>query len=446
MKKTYLYLITVCVFAGLSTNSQAQNMRYVDPIYAESDVEVVANITYATNIDFLISNMKSTKVPKDITALKTAVFLGNPIPAAYYNPADTSTAVKVTAIKMDVYKVKSSVDSKTDRPVIIFLHTGNFLPSPINGSPVGTRVDSSAIVLCKEWARRGYVAVSASYRLGWNPIAPTEVERTGTLLNAVYRAIHDVKKCVIYLKDDAAGANTYGISNNIALYGEGTGAYIVNAYTTLDSYSEIELPKFLTPAGKSVIDTANVGLIDGTRGLVNLYLPSTTSSEVTITIAAGGAMADTSWIEAGDKPMLAFQCIRDPFAPFDEGIVIVPTTGAAVVEVQGSNLYIKKAVELGNNDAFKDIAGKDIYTKMARAKYGKTYDYIYPSQTTITLNTGLEGLYPIDVTAGASVFQNQAGPWQWWDPTSPLATYVGQTGKSNHVLSSTPLWGICVHG
>jgi len=87
------------------------------------------------------------------------------------------------------------------------------------------------------------------------------------------------------------------------------------------------------------------------------------------------------------------------------------------------------------NDAFKDM-GDDPYTKMARSRYGKEYDYIYPApRDKITVSTKLEGLFPIDLAAGASVFQNQAGPWQWWDPNSPNAKFEVQPGVTAHMAS-----------
>jgi len=382
------------------------------------------------------------QIGMELTAIKTALAQGKPIPGTHRDLADTNSVIKVQDIKMDIYAPKASVDTTSARPVVIYLHTGNFLPSPLNGSPVGTTTDSSAIVLCQGWAKRGYVAISADYRLGWNPLAsgPTgEFERRGTLLNAVYRSIQDIKQCVAGLKVEAAGNNMYKIdADKIVLYGEGTGAYISLAYNSLDKYSEISLPQFLNPlTQKSFVDTAVVGRIDGS-GIpqsLTLYGPPRADMEVAAVVAAGGALADTSWLEAGDKPIIAFQCIRDPFAPFGAGTVIVPTTQEDVVDVTGSNVYMAKANALGLNDAFKDM-GDDVYTQIARDKYGKTFDYIYPSpRDKITINNNLEGLFAIDLKAGASIFQNQAGPWQWWDPNSALAKAEVQPGVTTHMAS-----------
>jgi len=326
MKRVYAYLL-VAGFMLSSLQLFAQK-RYIDEVYTDADIEVTSNVIYATNIDFLRSSRLSSapqlQVGMELMDIKTAIFTGQPIPATHRNLADTTSVIKVQDVKMDIYAPKASADTTSARPVIIYLHTGNFLPSPLNGSPVGTTADSSAIVLCQGWAKRGYVAISADYRLGWNPLAsgPTgEFERRGTLLNAVYRSIQDIKQCVAGLKVEASGTNMYKIDpNKIVLYGEGTGGYISLAYNSLDKYSEISLPQFLNPlTQKSFVDTTLVGRIDGS-GIpqsLTLYGPPRANMDVAAVVAAGGALADTSWLEAGDKPIIAFQCIRDPFAPFN---------------------------------------------------------------------------------------------------------------------------------
>ena len=423
MKKQYL--IFTLLFSFLASASLAQK-RYIDPIYSDADIEVTSDVKYATNISFLLSKFSNqAQVIGDLIAIKTALATGQPIPKAYFDPRDASSDIKVENLNMDVYRAKSDVDSKTDRPVVIYLHTGNFLPPVINGSPCGVKTDSSAIVLCTEWAKRGYVAVSMEYRGGWNPLAGSEEERKGQLLNAVYRAIHDVKQGVSVIRTEAAGSNTYGIdASNITLYGEGTGGYVALGYLTLDKYPEMELPKFINPlSNKSYIDTAQVGLIDGSRGLLNLYQSPKTDVTVQAVVNAGGALADTSWLNAGDAPMITFQAVRDPFAPFNEGIVVVPTTNGNVVEVQGGNLFIQKANAIGNNDVIKNMPADDEYNKKARSHYGNTIDYIYPAPgDKMTINNDVEGLFPIIRPITDDLYNNRSGPWQWWDPESPYAT------------------------
>ncbi|MFT5056800.1 MAG: hypothetical protein ACI80H_001520, partial [Pseudoalteromonas distincta] len=293
MKKKYLIFSILMTIGVIGAMAQT---RYVDAIYTDADIETTLDVTYGTNIDFLTSKLHSSngaQIQQDMMAIGGALQGGMSIPDRFYDYTDTfTTKVKVTDVKMDMYKPKTSVDATTDRPVIIFLHTGNFLPPPVNGSPNGYKGDSSAIVLCTEWAKRGYVAVAVNYRLGWNPLALNVETRKGQLLNAVYRAIHDVKVAVRTLKD---GASTYGIDPaKVTLYGEGTGAYVALAYETLDKNEEMELPKFrIGGVGDSYINRAVVGEIDGSGGVFNLYASSTTSTEVASIVTAGGALADT---------------------------------------------------------------------------------------------------------------------------------------------------------
>jgi len=426
MKRT-LHILLSGIFVLALQLSYGQ--RYLEEQFTDDDI-ITTTVNFGTNIDFLTSNLAGANTLANITELQTAVATGTDIPAAYFDVLDPSTDIKVTDIAMDVYAPDQGVDDEEARPVIIYIHTGNFLPPPLNGSPTGRKEDLTAIELCQQWAKRGYVAISIDYRLGWNPIAETVQERTGTLLNAVYRAIHDVKHGVRYLKRDAAADNIFAIDpNKIALYGQGSGGYVAQAYTTLDNPSvELFLEKFLpNPLDPTVsyVDTVQVGNPEGLNGNLTLYRNNDNmSSEVHMSVNAGGSLADESWLEAGDVPMVSFHAVRDDFAPFTEGTVVVPTTNEDVVDVMGSNFFIQKANDLGNNDVFASIPDGDVYTDAARALYGNSYEVSFGG--TETINDTPEGLYPI-VLPLADYLQNQASPWEWWDPQSPFATAVVAT-------------------
>lgn len=417
---------------ALAIGAQAQD-RYLNEVFQANQLTVTSNVTFGTNIDFLTSSFTDPAVyGPEVVQLQTAVTLGNPIPAAFFNPADGSTVVKVTDLKMDVYEPSQSVDSESARPVFIFVHTGNALPPPLNGSPLGTRKDSSAVEICTQMAKRGYVAVSMSYRAGWNPLGSTLEIRRGTLLNAIYRAIHDIKQCVRTLKADAAGANTYAIDpNKIVLYGEGTGGYITLATVTLDRPEELYIDKFLPDPFQptvSYVDTTLVGNFDGFGGSLALYRPNGFDSHVNFCVNAGGALADTSWLAAGDVPMISFQTVFDPFAPFGNGIVIVPTTGEQVVDVNGSNVFMEHVNALGNNNSFSTLPGGDIYTDRARSLYNSNQTH---GSTTVHINSNNEGLYPMVTPywpGQISGTLEEAGPWQWWDPNGALAQTVISPG------------------
>ena len=365
MKKTLFFLLA---FSGA-----AVAQRYTTEVF--SQVNVNANVSYAQNIDFLTSNFSNpANVAADVTEIKTALALGQPIPAKFFNPADPASDVKVRDLKMDIYSPVG--DNATDRPLAIYVHTGNFLPPGINGGINGSKNDSSAIVMCEKLAKRGFVAIAANYRLGWNPLDPNQFVRRAQLLNAVYRAIHDMKELVRVAKADASNL---GIDpNRIVMFGEGSGGYVALAYATLDKWSEVEIPKFINPAtSASFVDSNQVGNIEGLNGLLNLYADNGQSTDIAMCVNMGGALADISWLEAGDPAMIAFHCVRDPFAPFGDGTVVVPTTQDDVVDVSGANTFMVKANALGNNNSYTSQTYNDPITLAARARYGVTYKYIF---------------------------------------------------------------------
>lgn len=435
MKRT-LPIALAALAMGSGTTASAQ--RYLSEVFSNANLTITNDVIYGTNIDFLTSNLASPNVPTEATQLQTLVSTSQPIPAEYFDPGNTSTALKVTNVRMDVYQPSQSVDTETARPVVVYIHTGNALPPPMNGSPNGTRKDSSAVENCKRFARRGYVAVSMSYRLGWNPLGATLDIRRGTLLNAIYRAIHDVRQCVRTLKADAA---TYHIDpNKVILFGEGTGGYISLATTTLDQGSELFIEKFvpdpLNSPNVSYVDTTMVGNLEGFGGALALYRPNGQNSDIHFCVNTGGSLADTSWLAPGDAPMVAFHTVFDPFAPFTEGVVIVPTTGEQVVDVQGSNLFVKLANTYGNNSSFVNLPSTNPFTARARALYGTTQTH---GSTNVTINTGVEGLFPMVRPLWPAPAQEEASPWQWWDPNSSIAQTVVSAGPppiTAHIASS----------
>lgn len=432
MKRTLPFGLALGLLFGASTVMSQD--RYKDEIFTDAQIEKIDNVKYGVNIDFLTSNLSASQVQigTDLTALKTAVLSGSTIPAKYYNPKDNSTALKVKNLEMDIYMPKKSVDAVTKRPVIVYIHTGNFLPPVINGGATGSNNDSACVALCTQWAKRGYVAVAPNYRHGWNPISTSSAVRRGTLLNAVYRAIHDVKEAVRTLKqNEKSGGNTYEIDpTKIVLYGQGSGGYVALAYTTLDKPGEISIPKFLQPGTtKSYVDTNVVGGYEGFGGSTSLTLyfanKYTVDSKVNMTVNSGGALADESWLEAGDEPMVSIHAVRDPFAPFDAGTVVVPTTNEDVVDVHGPNFFIPKANTLGNNNKFNAKKVPDFGNPTAvkaRATYGKTYSTFAPINS-VKVNSNAEGLYPFVRPLGASQFANNSSPWEWYNKTD-LTNYV----------------------
>ena len=388
MKRILLFCFLLTISVMQNTNAQ---QRYLDEVF--TGVTVTPNITYGKNYQ---------------------VLTGAPV---------------LTDLKMDIYSPTG--DTLSARPLIVYLHTGSFLPILFNKTPTGARTDSASAEMCRRFARRGYVVASIDYRLGWNPQAigaAGQDIRTGSLLQAVYRALQDAKTAVRYLDSTSI---TYKIDGSkIVMCGQGSGGYVALAYATLNNFNTeiagLASGKFLSGSdqaaygfmtGDPYVNPTLMGDFEGFGGNAALNYPNlpTYSSAVTMVVNMGGAMGDSTWLENGDIPMVCFHVPNDPFAPYTHGMVVVPTTGDNVVYVAGSYDVINRADAFGNNDVF-NIPYNDPYTTRANQ-----------------VNNGHNGLFPfIEPDPNVyipSPFNGQAGPWEWYDINDlhTLGTIYGLT-------------------
>ncbi|RLD26868.1 MAG: hypothetical protein DRI54_02070 [Bacteroidetes bacterium] len=457
-KKLQVLIILIAVAFSAQVNAQ----RYLSEIF--DSYQVVHDVTFGVNVNPLIAVFPDAAIPEELAQWQAEMDLLNSVIdaaisnpdtiAAYTNfffpnaalPEELHTMVKITLLEMDVYMPPAS-DEVAQRPVFVNLHTGNFLPALFNGATTGDKVDSVGVNVCRQMAKRGYVAVNMNYRLGWNPLSTDENVRRGTLLQAVYRAILDTQTAVRFLRSPAGGQ--FGVdASKIALIGQGSGGYVSQGYVLDDYITEIaSLPKFInTETGLPYVIEAIDGSVEGDAGFVRLHDPLFDfgfSRAVSMTVNMGGAMGDSTWLQQGDAAMVTFHCVRDPFAPFNNGMVVVPTTNENVVPVSGGNVFIRKANEFGNNDAFADIPDGDAYTDHARSTYGQTYDYIFATEPTMTVSETPEGLYPfiLPLNGDISVFGNQGSPWDWWD-FATLEVVVAET----NAIYGTDFIAAQIHG
>ncbi len=364
-------LLSISMLAAFATTAVAQ-IRYVEPVFTRSNVKMSNDVWYADGY---------------------SVISGSP---------------KLDSLYMDVYEPNG--DAVAKRPLIIYCHTGSFLPRYMNGLTTGANDDSATVEMCKQFAMKGYVVASIEYRAGWNPYASTEELRKSSIINAAYKGIQDLNTAVRYFKNSVANGNMWKIdSTKICLGGQGTGGYLTLAAASLDRQAEITIDKFWDytlnqPMVRDVIWGDRNGLPVGSSPYSrNNYANHTSNGQVAFSM--GGAMGDTSWLEDGEIPIISAHGIYDPFAPYRTGMVKVPGTNLNVVEVSGGYDVTYRADMYGNNDVFKNKVC-DKYTKRA-------YE----------LNDSLDGLFPI---AGIA---NGAGAWEWWDSTY-LRMYLAAGGLS----------------
>jgi len=387
-------LAVILIFIGINATAQT---RYLDNIF--DSVTVTSDVQYATNISVL--------------------------------PMLQGLAPGPAPLLCDIYEPKN--DSIIDRPVIVLIHTGSFLPAVLNGQATGSKSDNSIVENCTRWAQKGYVAVAMDNRLGWNPTSPDQNTRTSSILQAAYRGIQDAKAMVRYMrKTEAEDGNPYGIDESkIVIGGQGTGGYLSMGYITLDTVSELYLPKFMdlsTSPPTPFVFPPIFGNIDGTD---STYLPApmsptgqtelwnipnnpTYSNDVNMAFNLGGTLADLSWLDYTGIPLVSFHCENDPFASIDSGQVIVPTTGDLVISnVVGSRTAAHYNTLWGNNVGFNQAGFTDTLTHKANtynsawdAQHGLVYDGLY------VFNTPTPSITP---NAFGEMPYHESSPWDWWN-------------------------------
>lgn len=404
-------LLAAGIILASTLGTQAQT-RYVDEIFSDADIVVQADNIYGVNF--------SAYVPQS---------LGGP---------------RVIPLYLDVYMPSPAADTVTNRPVVMYYHTGSFLPKGLV-SPMGERKDSAAVEICTRLAKRGYVAVSATYRLGWQPDNTSNLDlRRGSNLLAVYNAVQDAKNSVRYMRATNLQGNPFGIDpSQIMLLGQGSGGYITFAYATIDNYGEVSNPtKFqyqgttgifggsVSP-GDPYVDTAVVGDWNGFGGKAvitgqdSLGLPTIDFNapgrnienlpgipdNVSCVINLGGALGDEAWLEPGDVPMLSIHNIYDFYAPYDSGMVRVPVNNQFwdVVPVAGSYRAIRMSNENFNNYVFQ----REPFTGSVEWQIARNH----PGNP-----GGFSGIYPLAIEPADPnlPFAVNSNPWDFWDPNDPL--------------------------
>ena len=327
------FTLLVALFVVTAGGLQAQDNRFIDKIYGVSDATVDV---YSTNLD--VFNLQ-------------AASQGLPV-----NP--------VRDLEMDVYQPIGDEDLSL-RPVVVVWPTGNFLPQYVNQGLYGTRQDSAVVTIAKELTARGYVGITADYRVGWNPRGGQDV-RTSTLLQAAYRGGQDAHAMARYLRKTVAeDGNPYRIdTSRIVFWGLGTGGYVALTHAYLDRveevladdrfYDENDQPYVIPSVHADPQGLDEAFFPPSLGGIQSNYVNHAGySSDVAMSVNANGALGDIDWIEGSDNEplVIGFHSPNDIFAPFSYGDVIVPTTMDLVVGcVAGTEEVVETANENGTND------------------------------------------------------------------------------------------------
>ena len=253
-------------------------------------------------------------------------------------------------LDMDIYEPAG--DDELARPVIIFLHPGSFFS--------GSNTSGDMVSLAADAARRGYVGISANYRLGLNIVSTYSGER------AVYRGVQDASALIRYLREYHEELRID--PEKIFLWGSSAGGFISLHLAFSD---DSERPQS-TYGGSSDPD---LGCID-CEG--NNY---SHSSKPTAIVSCWGAIGDLDWIDAEDDvPTILFHGTSDIVVPYDVGLPF--TINIALPIVYGSNQISQKLDSVGiiNESYIEEGEGHEYWGSLNGTWVSGPNEYYYQIQ------------------------------------------------------------------
>ncbi|MCC6601053.1 MAG: carboxylesterase family protein, partial [Crocinitomicaceae bacterium] len=230
-------------------------------------------------------------------------------------------------LQLDAWYPDTSVDPIDLRPLIVLTHGGAFA--------AGNR--SAMNFQCMEYARRGFVAVTISYRLGWNCDPNSGIllcGLCGPLQNnfrmAVYSAVQDHRAALRYLVDHQV---EYGIDTNwIYAGGESAGSI-----TSLASafWDQQEADAFV-PSASALLG----GLNESGNNLTATY-------SIKGIVNNCGAVFNINDIDTSeDIPVISFHDQNDCVVPYANGSVLNCFNCTSFPAASGSSAIYNKQSSL----------------------------------------------------------------------------------------------------
>ena len=132
----------------------------------------------------------------------------------------------------------------------------------------------------------------------------------------------------------------------------------------------------------------------------------------------GGAIGDLSWLEAGDKPMVAAHCHTDRVAIFGTGNL--STLGVQIVsDISGSYEVMHKADMLGNNDMVPVLY--DDYTIAGKQNFAKLIASNAVDADSNLISSPVDNLFPL-ITGNPA----EGAPWDYFDSTIAVGAALAQ--------------------
>ena len=402
MKKNYFLLVLLlCFFAQIS---QAQ--RYSSEVFTDADITVESDVLYAQNASILAQ-----------------IFQGGPI--------------MKEDLYVDFYYPDASVDTETDRPIVLAVHGGTLLPPYIN-SCWGDKTDAYMVDHAMKLAKMGYVVAVPNYRLGWNPLTQIPSEFVIGLAHGGVRASQDMHALSRFLRKDVAeNGNTWGIdAEKQVLWGMGSGAGTVVLNTGyVHSEADYQSAAFITTdtLGNfvNVYDPELFGDINGLTVAINADGDTTNyinhpgyDNTYALVVAAAPVALDTLLIngdDPDDPPLIMFENPNSPttVTPIGGPLFLPTAQDQLCCQVYFSQTFSQIAQREGLLD---DWIGVEFQDEVANTRLASP---AYPN------------LGPIEGYRSTAANADNEWPWIYWD--SDACEAISPNAAANSEMS-LPGW------
>ena len=207
----------------------------------------------------------------------------------------------------DIAFPSSAADDLEKRPFIALFHGGGFA--------VGDKTKLTNFMM--EMARRGYVAATFNYRLGWNTggVEPSEcLGDPESLLGAYYRTCQDVNAAMRYI---TYHAEEYGIDTSMIFIGgqsAGMMGVMTNIFMSQQNVNQL-FPGLDAKYGDLNSSTNDIDIHFSVKGVINMW----------------GAIPDTTFMQGNKNiPIINF---------FGERDIVVPPVFGPVQDCYSPNEY-----------------------------------------------------------------------------------------------------------
>ncbi|MCW5908754.1 MAG: carboxylesterase family protein [Chitinophagales bacterium] len=223
--------------------------------------------------------------------------------AVPYAVAKRWPSTTIDTLKLDVFEPTPATDTLSKRPFILLIHGGAFM--------AGNRADMH--YQCMQYARRGFVVATISYRLGWN-CAATDLlgvcifcqGENFKLKTATYRAVQDARAALRYM---TANAHAFGIDTSWIFIGGESAGSITALHTAFWTQDEADTFANWAKNDVGLLDTAG-------NSLANTYTIKAVIDN------CGAVSRDSVVLNNGNIPVISFH---------DENDCVVPTAVGQVI-------------------------------------------------------------------------------------------------------------------